>query len=42
MYTMIISAEPIAPAMARTVDEVFPLIEGWTHQPGDAKWFQTK
>ena len=29
-------------AVARTVAEVFPLIDGWTHQPGDAKWFQTK
>lgn len=28
--------------VARTVDEVFPLIEGWRHQPGDAKWYQTK
>ena len=27
---------------ARTVDEIFPLIENWSHQPGDAKWFQTK
>lgn len=29
-------------AVARTVEEVFPLIDGWQHQPGDAKWFQTK
>lgn len=29
-------------AVARTVAEVFPLIENWTHQPGDAKWYQTK
>ncbi|MBI2515654.1 MAG: TIGR00730 family Rossman fold protein [Opitutae bacterium] len=29
-------------AVARTVEEIFPLIEQWTHQPGDAKWFQTK
>ncbi len=29
-------------AVARTVEEVFPLIQGWQHQPGDAKWFQTK
>jgi uncharacterized protein (TIGR00730 family) len=28
--------------VARTVEEVFPLIENWSHQPGDAKWFQTK
>ncbi|MFZ5496706.1 MAG: TIGR00730 family Rossman fold protein [Verrucomicrobiota bacterium] len=28
--------------VARTVDEVFPLLEGWRHQPGDAKWYQTK
>ena len=29
-------------AVARTVEEIFPLIENWHHQPGDAKWFQTK
>jgi uncharacterized protein (TIGR00730 family) len=29
-------------SVARTVEEVFPLIEAWAHQPGDAKWFQTK
>ncbi len=29
-------------AVARTVAEIFPLIEGWSHQPGDAKWFQTR
>jgi uncharacterized protein (TIGR00730 family) len=30
-------------AVARTVAEVFPLIENWNHQqPGDAKWFQTR
>ncbi|MBI2496897.1 MAG: TIGR00730 family Rossman fold protein [Opitutae bacterium] len=29
-------------AVARTVEEIFPLIENWNHQPGDAKWFQTK
>jgi cytokinin riboside 5'-monophosphate phosphoribohydrolase len=29
-------------SVARTVDEIFPLIENWSHQPGDAKWFQTK
>lgn len=29
-------------AVARTVEEIFPLIENWSHQPGDAKWFQTK
>lgn len=29
-------------AVARTVAEVFPLIDNWTHQPGDAKWYQTK
>ena len=28
--------------VARTVDEIFPLIENWSHQPGDAKWFQTR
>lgn len=29
-------------AVACTVEEIFPLIENWCHQPGDAKWFQTK
>ena len=29
-------------AVARTVEEIFPLIENWSHQPGDAKWFQTR
>ena len=29
-------------AVARTVEEIFPLIENWSPQPGDAKWFQTK
>ncbi|HVZ65699.1 MAG TPA: TIGR00730 family Rossman fold protein [Lacunisphaera sp.] len=29
-------------AVATTVEEVFPLIENWTDQPGDAKWFQTR
>jgi len=29
-------------AVAHTVDEIFPLIEHWSHQPGDAKWYQTK
>ena len=29
-------------AVARTVEEVFPLIEGWKYQPGDAKWYQTR
>jgi uncharacterized protein (TIGR00730 family) len=29
-------------AVARTVAEVFPLIENWNHQPGDAKWFNTR
>ena len=28
--------------VARTVEEIFPLLEHWDHQPGDAKWFQTK
>ncbi len=27
-------------AVARTVEEVFPLIENWRHGPGDAKWYQ--
>ena len=29
-------------AVARTVEEVFPLIDGWQQQPGDAKWYQTR
>jgi hypothetical protein len=29
-------------AVARTVAEIFPLIEEWQHQPGDAKWYQTR
>lgn len=29
-------------AVARSLAEVFPLIEGWQHQPGDAKWYQTR
>jgi uncharacterized protein (TIGR00730 family) len=28
--------------VARTVEEIFPLIESWSYQPGDAKWFQTR
>ena len=29
-------------AVARTVEEIFPLLDGWSHQPGDAKWFNTR
>ncbi|WP_438479645.1 TIGR00730 family Rossman fold protein [Oleiharenicola lentus] len=29
-------------AVANTVEDVFPLLDNWTHQPGDAKWYQTK
>lgn len=29
-------------AVARTVEEIFPLIDSWTQQPGDAKWYQTR
>ena len=29
-------------AVARTVAEIFPLLDNWTHQPGDAKWFNTR
>jgi len=29
-------------SVARSVGEIFPLIENWSHQPGDAKWFQTR
>jgi uncharacterized protein (TIGR00730 family) len=28
--------------VARSVEEIFPLIENWAHQPGDAKWYQTR
>lgn len=28
--------------VARTVAEVFPLLDQWTQQPGDAKWYQTR
>ena len=29
-------------AVARSVAEIFPLVEAWKHQPGDAKWYQTR
>ena len=29
-------------AVAKTVEEIFPLLENWTHQAGDAKWFNTR
>ena len=29
-------------AVATTVEEIFPLIDNWSHQPGDAKWYQTR
>ena len=29
-------------AVARTVAEIFPLLDGWGYQPGDAKWFNTR
>jgi hypothetical protein len=29
-------------AVARSVEEIFPLIVNWQHQPGDAKWYQTR
>ena len=29
-------------AVAQTVGEVFPLLDGWRHLPGDAKWYKTK
>jgi uncharacterized protein (TIGR00730 family) len=29
-------------AVAHTVEEIFPLIENWSHQAGDAKWFNTR
>ncbi|MBX3736503.1 MAG: TIGR00730 family Rossman fold protein [Candidatus Didemnitutus sp.] len=29
-------------SVATTIEGIFPLIEGWKHQPGDAKWYQTR
>ena len=29
-------------AIAHTVEEIFPLLDGWSYQPGDAKWFNTR
>lgn len=29
-------------SVAQTVEEIFPLLEAWSYQPGDAKWYQTK
>lgn len=29
-------------AIAKSIEEIFPLIDGWKHQPGDAKWYQTR
>jgi uncharacterized protein (TIGR00730 family) len=29
-------------AIAHTVEEIFPLLDGWGYQPGDAKWFNTR
>ena len=29
-------------AVAHTVEEIFPLLDGWSHQPGDTKWFNTR
>ena len=29
-------------AIAHTVEEIFPLLDGWDYQPGDAKWFNTR
>ena len=29
-------------SVANTIEEIFPLIDGWKHQPGDAKWYQTR
>ncbi len=28
--------------VVQTVAEIFPLLENWSYQPGDAKWFQTR
>ena len=29
-------------AVALSVAEIFPLLDNWAHQPGDAKWFNTR
>ena len=29
-------------AVAHTVEEIFPLLDGWSYQQGDAKWFNTR
>ena len=29
-------------SVARSVEEIFPLIDSWSPQPGDTKWFQTR
>jgi uncharacterized protein (TIGR00730 family) len=29
-------------AVANAVGEIFPLLDGWKPQPGDAKWYQTR
>lgn len=29
-------------AIAKSIEEIFPLIDSWKHQPGDAKWYQTR
>jgi len=29
-------------AVAQSVAEIFPLLDNWSHQPGDAKWFNTR
>jgi len=29
-------------AVARTVPEIFPLIEGWVHRPSEKQWHQTR
>jgi len=29
-------------AVAQSVAEIFPLLDNWAHQPGDAKWFNTR
>ena len=29
-------------AVAQTVAEAFSLLDHWSHQPGDAKWYQTR
>jgi len=29
-------------SVAKSIEEIFPLVEAWKPQPGDAKWYQTR